>query len=164
MYRPAWPLAALLMLGACGGGAEEDAQESGSAPEDSDTGVTIQFPAPEGGETPPPEDISVAMEIPPELRGRWGMNAADCEPGRSDAKGLLAITPRRLEFYESVGDLVDIDEIDDNRIRATFAFSGEGMTWEQDVSLDAQDGGTVLVRREYGADAAPGPFRYTKCG
>ena len=37
------------------------------------------------------------------------------------------------------------------------------MTWEREVVLDVQDGGATLVRREYGDDAAPGPFRYAKC-
>ena len=68
-----------------------------------------------------------------------------------------------LEFYESVGTLDAISESAPTRIRASFDFTGEGMTWERDVVLDVQDDGATLIRREYGDDAAPGPFRYAKC-
>ncbi|AKH44012.1 hypothetical protein FHS61_001327 [Altererythrobacter atlanticus] len=164
MKNALWPMAALLALGACGGSTEDQTptESEGDAPEGSPD-ITLRFPVGEEGGEARAEHISVAMQIPPALRGRWGMNAADCEPGRADAKGLLAISPNELEFYESVGQLIDIDEIDDSRIAATFAFTGEGMEWEQQVTLDAQDSGTVLIRREYGKDAAPGPFRYEKC-
>ena len=39
--------------------------------------------------------------IPAGLQGRWGLTPADCVPGRSDAKGLLIISPGELRFYES---------------------------------------------------------------
>ena len=48
-------------------------------------------------------------------------------------------------------------------LRAAFDFEGEGMTWQREVVLDVQDDGATLIRREYGEDAAPGPFRYAKC-
>ena len=102
-------------------------------------------------------------EIPAVMQGRWGLVAADCDPARDDAKGLLAITADKLEFYESVGTLDTIMEAEPTRIRAAFEFEGEGMTWDREVVLDVQDDGRTLIRREYGADAAPGPFRYAKC-
>ena len=97
------------------------------------------------------------------MQGRWGLVTADCEPGRSDAKGLLEITAGQLEFYESVGTLDTIIEAEPSRIRAAFDFEGEGMSWDRELVLSLEDDGTTLIRREYGEDAAPGPFRYTKC-
>ena len=44
-----------------------------------------------------------------------------------------------------------------------FAFEGEGMNWIRDMTLDVQDDGQTLIRREYGLDAAPGPIRYRRC-
>ena len=108
---------------------------------------------------PPPETDG----IPAALRGRWGLVAADCEPGRADAKGLLTITADKLEFYESVGELRDVEEVEEDRIRADFDFTGEGMEWEREMALELQETGAALVRREFGADAAPGSFRYVKC-
>ena len=103
-------------------------------------------------------------DIPAGMQGRWGLVAGDCEPGRDDAKGLMTVSPRELEFYESVGTLDEITDPGATRIRAAFDFSGEGMNWRRDLSLELQDGGKVLVRREYGEDAATEPFRYSRCG
>jgi hypothetical protein len=102
-------------------------------------------------------------ELPAALRGRWGLVSDDCTSTRGDAKGLLTITADQLEFYESVGTLDTIMDAEPTRIRAAFEFEGEGMTWQREVVLDVQDDGATLIRREYGEDAAPGPFRYAKC-
>lgn len=144
-------LLALMALSAC----------NSETPETEDT---TSVPAAEVLPSPDPAlAASPDSEIPEALRGRWGLVPADCEPGRDDAKGLLTITETKLEFYESVGTLEGIEEFDPSRIRASFNFTGEGQEWERDVVLDAQDQGKTLIRREYGEDAAPGPFRYTKC-
>ena len=136
---------------------------------DSSPTETESPPAPGTAETAapaPPETASpspAASTIPAVIQGRWGLVAADCEPGRDDAKGLLTISANELDFYESVGTLDDVKELGETRIRADFDFVGEGQEWERDVTLEAREGGTVLIRREDGVDAAPGEFRYTKC-
>ena len=147
---------ALLALAACDGGtqgAQTDAEEARA------DGNIVGGGAVSQPNAPPPETAG----IPAALQGRWGLVAADCEPGRADAKGLLTITADKLEFYESVGTLDTIMDAEPTRVRATFDFEGEGMTWQREVVLDVQDDGATLIRREYGEDAAPGPFRYTKC-
>lgn len=160
MTRISFVLPALLVLAACDNGTQgadtttEEAAAEGDLAENSSI-APVAEPVDTG--TPAP------TEIPAEMRGRWGLVAADCDPERDDAKGLLTITGDKLEFYESVGTLDTIMEAEPNRIRAAFDFEGEGMTWEREAVLDVQDGGTTLIRREYGEDAAPGPFRYSKC-
>ena len=149
-------LPALLALAACDGGtqgAETDAEEARAEGNIVGGGAVSQPNA------PPP----ITAGIPTALQGRWGLVAADCEAGRADAKGLLTITADKLEFYESVGELGETDEVADDRIRATFDFTGEGMEWEREMALELQETGSALVRREFGADAAPGSFRYVKC-
>jgi hypothetical protein len=150
----ALPLAALIALAGCDSGTSNP--EATAAPETADTAT----PNAPGTASASP----MASTIPAAIQGRWGMVPADCEPGRDDAKGLLTISPTRLEFYESVGILADVEEASATRIRASFAFTGEGMSWQRDETLEVQDSGNVLIRREYGGDAAPGPFRYSKCG
>jgi len=145
------PLLALAMLTAC------DSGTPGADETVTPAATETASPAPTPAATP------TATEIPMAARGRWGMVPADCEPGRADAKGLLTIDATTLEFYESVGTLGEIEEASATRIRADFDFTGEGMTWERDVLLDVQDDGATLIRREFGADAEPGPFRYAKC-
>lgn len=110
-----------------------------------------------------PSPAPAAQSIPAALHGRWGLVPADCTSTRGDAKGLLTIDATTLKFYESRATLGAIEESSDTRILAAFAFTGEGMTWQREVVLDALDGGRMLIRREYGEDAAPGPFRYARC-
>ena len=152
------PLATLALLAAC----NSNEPEAPAAPASESAEASSAPSPPPAPSVATPADFT-AMDLPPALHGRWGMVAADCEPGRADAKGLLEIGPRRLKFYESVGTLAKLTEMEPTRIRGAFNFMGEGMTWDRDVTLDVQDGGKVLIRREYGDNAEPGPFRYTKC-
>ena len=133
----------------------EEAAADGDLAENSSVAPTPSPPT-DSGTRPRPR-------FPPRSAAAGGWSPADCEPARDDAKGLLTITAGKLEFYESVGTLDTIMEAEPTRIRAAFDFEGEGMTWQREVVLDVQDGGATLIRREYGEDAAPGPFRYAKC-
>jgi hypothetical protein len=105
----------------------------------------------------------LAAAIPNVIQGRWGLVPADCTSRRGDAKGLLTISDKELRFYESRAKLGRIAVSSPTRIDADFAFSGEGMTWARRMTLDAQDDGRTLVRREYGEDASPGALRYARC-
>jgi hypothetical protein len=161
MNRISFVLPALLALAACDGGTqgagvtEEDAAANGDLAANSSVAPATR---PLGAtDTPAPTEIPVA------LRGRWGLVPADCTSTRGDAKGLLEISADELEFYESVGTLDTVMDAAPTSLRAVFDFEGEGMTWEREVVLDLQDDGTTLIRREYGQDAAPGPFRYARC-
>lgn len=157
MKRFSLALPALLALAACDGGTQSAESDAGEARAE---GNIVGSGAVSQPNAPVPETAG----IPAAIQGRWGLVAADCEPGRADAKGLLTITADKLEFYESVGTLgEDIEEVEDDRIRATFDFTGEGMEWEREMALELQETGAALVRREFGADAAPGSFRYVKC-
>ena len=155
----------LLALGACSQPAsapEPAASEAVQAASSSEPIVaqTEQTPSntPTASTTGIPE-----FGIPTSIQGRWGLVPADCTSTRGDAKGLLIVSATTLTFYESRGTLKRIAARSDTRLRATFAFSGEGMTWTRDELLDVQNGGKTLIRREYGDDAAPGPFKYARC-
>ena len=172
MNRFALPLAAvsLFALAACSqepasqAPADDSAQES---PAPMPTATVTETATPPADDTPTPSptgtETAPAQSIPVAVRGRWGLVPTDCTSTRGDAKGLLTIDGNTLRFYESRGTLGAIKERSDTRIRASFAFTGEGMNWTRDVALDARNGGRTLIRREFGADAAPGAFRYTRC-
>jgi hypothetical protein len=154
-------LPALLALAACDGGTQsagtstEEAEAAGNIVGNSSSSKPSDEATPE---TP--------AEIPTAIQGRWGLVAADCEPGRADAKGLLTIGATSLEFYESVGTLSEITAANSREIRATFDFEGEGMTWQRDMTLRRVDPivpPPFLIRQEHGANAAPEPFRYASC-
>lgn len=156
---PTAALAALALAG-CNDGAAPAPEPSAS--ETSQAIPALPMPS-ETAASPTAVDTAAPKQIPAAVQGRWGLVANDCDQGRDDAKGLLTIGADTLKFYESSARLGQIKEFDDSRIRASFEFSGEGMTWSRDEVLDAQDGGKTLIRREYGEDAAPGPLRYTRC-
>ena len=139
---PVSALSIALALAACGSNEEPTAEQSAAA-------------------TPTPTPLPT--EIPADYQGRWGLTAEDCTGDAAAAKGLLEIASTELKFYESVGTLEAVTGATGGRFRGEFAFTGEGMSWERDVVLDLRDGGKILVRREFGEDASPEPFDYTRC-
>jgi hypothetical protein len=99
---------------------------------------------------------SEASTIPGQYRGRWGMVAADCEPGRSDAKGLLVIGDKTLRFYESVGTLKEQRPAIATSFAGLFAFTGEGQSWQKVITFTRT--GDTLKRAE-----KDGTFTYQRC-
>lgn len=165
MTRPAILLAygTLLLLASC---SNEPAAPPTASDEPSPAPVATgtASAAPQATASPSPStSASSAQTIPAAAQGRWGLVPADCTSTRGDAKGLLTIDGTTLKFYESRGTLGKIAERSETRIRASFAFSGEGSTWTHDEVLDVQGGGKTLVRREYGDDALPWPLKYARC-
>lgn len=175
-YVPLTGLSVVLALSSCSKKADEVEAPASTAParETVETSASRTPVVPETRSVPEPtltaapaptasEASEVATAIPSALRGRWGLVPKDCTSTLGDAKGLLTVSASQLKFYESVAKLGKVQEADDNRLRANFRYSGEGMTWIQDVALEAQDGGKTLIRRDYGPDAQPGPLKYTRC-
>ena len=116
-------------------------------------------------EDPPKLPLAPAgdVAIPAALHGRWGLSEAECTADPAIAKGLMTVDATTLVFYESRGSLIDVAQSGPTRLEGSFAFVGEGQTWARQETLDLQEEGRVLIRREYGEGAAPGPFRYFAC-
>lgn len=150
-------LLAVLSLAACGGDVPEEQRET-TPP--ADQGATAPITAPT---TTPAIADPEASEIPASLQGRWGLGVADCTPGRADAKGLLIIGPQRLEFYESVGILDKIKKREPEQLRALFNFTGEGMSWEREMLLEAKDNGSTLVRQDFEDGIEQEALHYKRC-
>jgi hypothetical protein len=151
---------AALALAACS--KEPDGTATQTTP--TETEEVFQEDSGSASETPEAAATTATLdEIPDTVRGRWGLVPADCTSTKGDAKGLLEVSADQLKFYESVAKLGTIKEAGESRIRATFAYTGEGQSWSQDVVLDVQDDGKTLIRRDYGPDAMPGPLKYMRC-
>lgn len=121
--------------------------------------VTNDTAGPAAGAPPPiGDEADPNGAIPAALQGRWGLTPADCEPGRSDAKGLLTIGANDLKFYESRAVPGTSVETGSDGISGNFDFTGEGQTWSKYVSLKLQNG--ELVRTERNPAAS---YNYARC-
>ncbi|MGL3820335.1 hypothetical protein [Sphingopyxis sp. R3-92] len=168
-------LAATLLLAACSGGKDEESGPEASAA----IGPLQKAERPAPAETPAaavdvdlPEEASAKPEaatkdagkaIPPAIRGRWALKAADCTAKKGADLTALTIDATNLRFYESHGALSRVRESDANSIVADYKFSGEGVEWDRRMQLDLADGGKTLVRRDTDEGAAAGAMRYTRC-
>jgi hypothetical protein len=109
-----------------------------------------------GSEQPSPPGTPEASMIPGQYRGRWGMVAADCEPGRSDAKGLITIGEKTIRFYESTATLKEQRPAIATSFAGLFAFTGEGQSWQKVMTFTRT--GDTLKRAE-----EEGTFTYKRC-
>lgn len=160
---PPLKLAILLIVAGCSPGKEHKEDTAQSV----NTASPEKAPLADANEALTKADKQIkpaAVEtIPAAIRGRWGLHARDCTSVHGDAKGLMEISASAISFYESRGDLIRIGDRQPTHIRADFAFSGEGMTWQQDMSLDMQRDGRTLIRRDFGEGSSSKNLRYTRC-
>ncbi len=94
--------------------------------------------------------------IPAQYRGRWGMNANDCDPRRSDNKGLITVAEKTIRFYESTATLKEQRPAIATGFSGSYDFTGEGQAWEKVVTLTRT--GSVLKRAD-----DEGSFTYNRC-
>ncbi|MFC3581394.1 hypothetical protein [Sphingomonas hylomeconis] len=128
------------------------------------TGVTnATLPSPRPTPTPSPQatmTTAAPRTFPVAFRGRWGMNANDCDPKRDDNKGLITISADAIRFYESRATIAKLDVSSPTRIGTDLSFSGEGQTWQSRSVFDLSGGGTKLARTE---EEPAGAFVYARC-
>ena len=118
-------------------------------PPSESAGEPVAIPAPAPQALP-------ANAIPAQYRGRWGMDANDCDPARSDAKGLVVIGDTTMKFYESTATLKEQRPAIATAFSGRFAFTGEGQSWEKVVTLTRA--GNVLKRAD-----DEGSYTYNRC-
>lgn len=124
--------------------------DEGGEPRDVDSNASEGDP--DRAEPAPPP----AALIPAQYRGRWGMVAADCQPGRSDAKGLITIGDQSIRFYESTATLKEQRPAIATSFSGLFSFTGEGQSWEKVMTFTRA--GDTLKRAE-----PEGNFTYKRC-
>lgn len=151
-------LASLALLAAC----NDTAPQPEPAAEQSDAPSTPAASRPADAASGD-RAVPAAAEIPAALQGRWGLVSADCTSTRGDNKGLLEVGPETLRFYESRGTLGEVTASQPDLVRATFAFTGEGMEWTREMQLRLIGGKDRLERTEYGPEAAAELLLYERC-
>jgi hypothetical protein len=118
------PLIALtLLLPACDSRVDPAPDET-PIPVEPDGGIS------DGADSPLDPAIA-AGEIPARFHGVWDAVTGTCDPA-SDMR--VEITARRIEYYESVGDVSGMGNEGDDAI-ADLVMEGEGETWVQPTRL-----------------------------
>src|SRR3546814_4130933 len=94
-----------------------------------------------------PGDAADGKTIPPAIRGRWALKAADCAARRGTDLTALTIDATNLRFFESHGELARVRESDAGSIVADYTFRGEGEEWDrsEEHTSDLQS----LMRNSY---------------
>jgi hypothetical protein len=149
---------AVLALAACNDGTQNAEVSDAQATATADDAPADAVGPPTDGPAP---DATTAAAIPAAMHGRWGLVPADCTTTMGDDKGLMTVEAQTLRFYESRATLEEVLQSSANSLRGQFAFTGEGMEWQREMSLELA--GDTLTRREYGEEASTEPLRYTKC-
>ena len=125
--------------------------EGNSATEAANAETPVLNEAEDDSENSPP-----TIAIPAQYRGRWGMNVNDCDPARSDNKGLMTVRSNSIKFYESVAGLQEQRPAIATSFSGTYSFTGEGQAWERVITLTRT--GNTLKRAQ-----ADGNFTYARC-
>lgn len=119
--------APLLLLAACG--------QQESAPEAPvETPIPVE---PDGGigDGAGPPRLATLGTIPDRFHGVWDATTGSCDPA-SDLR--VEIGSESIEFYESVGEVMDVTE-EDGRVLVDLAMQGEGETWTNRLALSLAD-------------------------
>ena len=96
----------------------------------------------DSGPTRAGDDGTAPGAIPTAFHGVWDFAEGTCDRA-SDLR--LDVGARRIEFYESVGQVTGVRAQDDGAIIVDLAMEGEGETWEQSSRLEIADDGKTLT-------------------
>ena len=105
-------------------------------------------------------ELPTTLLIPAAFHGRWGMGPDDCTSTRGDAKGLITVGGKTIQFYEARATLTDVTLNAPENFTGTFAFAGEGQTWTNSQNLKLTGSSNTLVRSE--ADVSQS-YTYKRC-
>jgi hypothetical protein len=130
-------------------------------PANATTSAAINEADDAGSKLPSPPVTQEAGMIPDQYRGRWGINPADCDQRRSDAKGAITIGERSMTFYESRAQLKERRPAIATSFSGLFAFTGEGQEWEGVETLTRT--GDRLERRSTARGEPDVALTYTRC-
>ncbi len=161
MNKNALGIATLLALGmaACSDNRDNSniaVDETLNAAEAANADVEVLPPSEGNGVAAPMPDTLAASVIPASYRGRWGMVPADCDPGRSDAKGLITIGDTTIKFYKSLATLKQQRPAISTSFSGQFDFTGEGHEWTKVQTLTRT--GETLTRAD-----DEGTYTYARC-
>lgn len=140
MRIPTIALAALLTAGCA---APDDGTPAADTPAAS---TPAPAPAPSPGSLPgtepaPDSGTPASTTIPAAFQGTWAASAEAC----SGDVTHLVVQASRIEFYESVGEVLTVRTVAGDGIEVNLRLSGEGDTWEETYGFRVSDDGQTLT-------------------
>lgn len=105
------------------------------------TGAPTAAASPPPGAAPSPSPTA-ATAIPQQFHGVWDYAEGSCNPA-SDLR--LDIGASRIEFYESVGQVVAVEVESPATIVVEMAMEGEGEKWTSRTRFALSDDGATLT-------------------
>lgn len=98
--------------------------------------------------------------IPANFYGKWASSQQSCAGNNAEQ---LQISANKLSFFENQAELVAITQFEPTRIEGKFNYLINNSSTPYSYSLDLQNQEKVLIMRENGKGARPGPIKYEKC-
>lgn len=89
-----------------------------------------------------PSVAGAGRAIPARFLGVWDYAEGTCDPA-SDLR--MEIEPRRIVFYESVGNVAAVEQKGADGVLVSMTMTGEGQSWNDTMRLDLDDNGAVLI-------------------
>ncbi|MDG6077899.1 hypothetical protein E3U23_01630 [Erythrobacter litoralis] len=159
--KPAFPFALLaLTMTACSSQdesapvdtevrADGDPQDVGAGPD----GQSLADPTTDGV-------TRQADAIPAQFLGIWDNVDGNCSSS-SDLR--MAVRPREIEFYESLGRVANVEVRDARTALVTLDMSGEGETWQTTNRFVLSNNGNTLTPEHVDEADAYEPMPLKKC-
>lgn len=144
--RPFIILPLLLVLAACGD-TQNDTSNSAAldAPigNDSDIAIPADSDAIEPSAPRQQATIDTPGTLPAAFRGQWTGTTEECGNPRSDL--YLALRPKEMRFYESIGAITAVEQVAPDAIIVDADYQGEGQSWTRRQKLSLSADGTLLT-------------------
>lgn len=103
---------------------------------------------------------SANQAIPANFHGKWASTKENCTAINPQQ---MQISANELSFFENQAELVAITQFEPTRIEGKFNYRVNNKSTPYNYTLDLQNQEKVLIMRENGDNARPGPIRYEKC-
>ncbi len=103
---------------------------------------------------------SADQAIPVGFHGKWASTKENCTANNPQQ---IQISANELSFFENQAELVAITQFEPTRIEGKFNYRVNKESTPYYYTLDLQNQEKVLIMRENGDNARPGPIKYEKC-
>ncbi len=116
-----------------------------------------------------PEEPASTEEIPSSMQGRWifigeGEPTRECTDAQEAEGTIIEIDAATISSFAWVAELASVEENDSSSFQGVFTYqddSDEPIT--QEVHLETQEDGQMLVYTELGENVDLAPARYGRC-